>query len=391
MAGRRVRWGRLLARLFLGGVAVLLLLAILGALDGRGLPRRSSVVDRLAPREKARLAEALHLHRALGDSVWPGWSRQDLPVVLYNERFAFLVGLADPQPGWIKVPGRKVHGGPWQIVPGDSFAGAPYYRQPLPGPGEIPEAFTVRVGERWAASVPTYEWFRISLAAEIRRGLPAPLAAVFPFRLALRLLIGGVDGYVCIIEHEAFHAWQGSQAAERLAAAERATALEVGYPESQALEHEWSREAEPLARGALARSRAECLAQAREFLARRGQRRVLGHVAPALADYERRREWLEGLAKYAELECWRRAAGTPGYRPLAELAGDGDFRGYAGFEQKWRRELAQLRWARGDTRFYETGLAQAAMLDRLAPGWKARALAGDESLEELLAEAVSRE
>ena len=42
----------------------------------------------------------------------------------------------------------------------------------------------------------------------------------------------------------------------------------------------------------------------------------------------------------------------------------------------------------GDYRFYLSGMAQARLLDRLAPGWTARALTEDVSLEELLAEAV---
>ena len=42
----------------------------------------------------------------------------------------------------------------------------------------------------------------------------------------------------------------------------------------------------------------------------------------------------------------------------------------------------------GDTRFYYSGLAQAAILDRLAPGWRTRILTEDVWLEDLLKEAV---
>jgi hypothetical protein len=42
----------------------------------------------------------------------------------------------------------------------------------------------------------------------------------------------------------------------------------------------------------------------------------------------------------------------------------------------------------GETRFYYTGMAQAFLLDRLAPGWKERLWSSQAWLEEILAEAV---
>jgi hypothetical protein len=42
----------------------------------------------------------------------------------------------------------------------------------------------------------------------------------------------------------------------------------------------------------------------------------------------------------------------------------------------------------GDGRFYYSGMAQAVLLDRLMPGWKARAMQDSVFLEALLAEAV---
>jgi hypothetical protein len=389
MVWRRVRWGKMLAWGGFGAVLVLLALALLAALDNRHLPRHSGVVDRLGELEKARVAEALHLHQALGDSIWPGWAGEDLPVVLYNERFAFLIGLPDPPAGWIKVPGHRVRGGPWEQVPGDSFAGVPYYRQVLPSSHVTPEAFTVRIGGHWAASAPTLEWFRIGLANRIRENLPSVLAAVFPFRLVLRLFIGGTDGYICMIEHEAFHAYQGRQAGEKLAAAERATAAESEYPAGQpALDQAWRAEFGLLARCVRATSREQTRALARQFLRHRQDRRAHARLPAALEDCERKREWLEGLGNYVELESWRRASRTPGYQPLAALESDRGFKRYADFGRRWSQEVAQMAWAKGDGRFYYSGFAQAVILDRLMPGWKSRALADGVWLEDLVTEAV---
>jgi hypothetical protein len=390
VARKRVRWGRVVAAVLAGIVLSLSILACWTAFDNRRLPRHSRVVDQLDQQQKALLSEALHLHRALGDSIWPGWAREDLPVVLYNERYALLTGLPDPPAGWIKVPGGRVRGGPWEPVPDDSFEGAPYYRQALPSPGENPEAFTVRIGDRWAASLPTLEWFGISLAERLRSGMPPVLAAVFPTRMVLRLLIDGSDGYLCLIQHEAFHAHQGVAAPLRIASAERAVAeVERDYPFGQAAsEQAWRRELGLLASCLRAPTREGADSLARRFLAARHDRRNRLGLAAVLVGCEREREWLEGLAKYVELESWRHAALTPGYRPFPALKSDPGFKAYAGFRRRYSREVGQIAWAKGDTRFYYSGMAQALILDRLMPGWKHRAFAQDVWLEDLVAEAV---
>jgi hypothetical protein len=43
----------------------------------------------------------------------------------------------------------------------------------------------------------------------------------------------------------------------------------------------------------------------------------------------------------------------------------------------------------GETSFYYTGAAQAALLDRLMPGWQVRLIGGQEAPEDLLRQAVA--
>ncbi|MCA9873512.1 MAG: hypothetical protein KC441_07655, partial [Anaerolineales bacterium] len=108
--------------LLMGGLLVLcVLLAGVSALLNRQLPAQSAVVEHLGEREKARLAEFYQVRQQLGDAVWPGWGTADIPVVLYNEAYAFLVGYPDPPEGWIKVPQNELRGGPWTLVADDSF------------------------------------------------------------------------------------------------------------------------------------------------------------------------------------------------------------------------------------------------------------------------------
>lgn len=386
---RKQRVMRALGILVAALILALLALAGASALNNRGLPTRSAVTGRLPAAEQARLAEALHLRATLGDDIWPGWGSARNPVVLYNEAFAFILGEADPAPGWVKVPGDQIVGGPWEVVPGDTFAGATYHRQRLPGSGVTPEAFTVRVGSRYASSFPTMERLQIAMTEQFRRDLPSVLRPIFPYRIATNLFVGGTDGYISLLLHEAFHAHQATTAPARLQAAERATRLEREYevPDA-AMRSPWKDELRLLAEAAAAESCGEAEPLARRFLAARDERRRSAGLSPDLVDYERQREWLEGLAKYVELQAWRAAATTATYRPLPAVAGDPAFHGYSNFFTKWSRELAQVRRADGDVRFYYSGLAQATMLDRLAPGWKTRGLSEAVWLESLLAEAL---
>jgi len=389
---RSKRWALALGLLLLGPIALLLILAGLFALSNRGLPSRSLMVDRLAEREKARLAEARHLRKGLGPLIWPGWDQVDIPVVLYDERYAFLTGYPDPPPGWVKVGTSETRGGPWELVPGDEVEGVAYYRQALTSSAANPEAFTVRVGSRWAASIPTLEWFQIGLARRMREELPAFLGPFFPYRIATGLFIGGSDGYISLQLHEAFHAYQGTLAPDRLVSAQRVTAVEDDYRKRSADQRQaWQEELRLLAAGASATSRDEVRSLATQFLTHRRERRSRHRLSDRLIDYERQREWLEGLAKYAELEAWRRASKTADYQPLPALADDPEFARYAGFDRKWSRELSEMRRSAGreDIRFYYSGMAQAVALDRLMPAWKTRAFADSSWLETLLAEAVA--
>ena len=77
---------------------VLLLVAVIGlsALNNLILPSCSSTIERLSDLDKARVLEALHLHKTLGDTLWPGWGSTTIPLIQYNEQYAFLVN--DPAP-----------------------------------------------------------------------------------------------------------------------------------------------------------------------------------------------------------------------------------------------------------------------------------------------------
>ncbi len=359
------------------------------------LPAHSSVPDRLSDVDKARVAEYFQLRHAVGDTVWPGWAEADDAVVLYNETAAFLIGVADPAVGWLTVPGHELRGEAWMPVPNETFMGQSYYRQPLPVSGETPQAFTVQVGSTWVGSFQTREWMEIYFVEQLRSDLPPFLASVFPYRLIRPLFIGGSDMYISLIAHESFHAFQGTVAGEKLVAGETAVSTHQSqYPWHDAdLQAAWQAELELLQQALRAETDADAAKLAQQFLEQRTTRRNSAALQSELIAYEQDREWVEGLARYVELEIWRQAAKAPDYQPVPALTELPDFDAYSGFERRWTREVDQItRMAddEGDGRFYYTGMAQAVLLDRLMPGWKAFAMDEGVMLEALLETAVQR-
>jgi hypothetical protein len=378
-----------------GLLGLLVLLIAVTAVRNRNLPTRSSVVERLSDLEKARLEELFHLRATLGDEVWPGWGAVEIPVIVYNEAYAFLVGYPGEEPpaGWVKVPYDELRGGPWEIVSEDTFQGQPYYRQPLSSPDKTPENFTVLVGERWVATMQTKEYAAVAFYNGFREELPGFLRPIFPYRLMWGLLIDSTETYVGGLAHEAFHAYQGLEARSRLYAAERVAAFEDQYPwENDALEQRWQEELSLLHQAVEASSEAEARVLAAQFLAQRAARRAAEGMVTQGMEFERQREWLEGLAKYAELSIGLEAARTSSYAPVAALEDDPAFKHYNTRERFWSRQMGEIQrmeGREGEVRFYYSGMAQAVLLDRLMPGWKSRVWDEDVWLEDLLIEAVN--
>ncbi len=370
-----------------------LLLTVLIQLINARQPTRSSLVDRLSTTDKFRLAEVFQLRKTLGDQVMPGWAQVEIPVIIFNEEYLFLVGCQEPAPGWRKVPQGTPMGQVWEVVPGDDFYGQPYYRQKHPASGVTTENFTVRVGDRWVASLMSLDWMKISLVSELRKDLPALLQPMIPYPLAVSLLVPDSDTFITGVLHEAMHAYQGIRAPKRLADAEETfRRLNSQYPwEDQVFQKNWQAELDLLHEAMRVSSGEETLQLARAFLRQRAERRSAAKLTMDLIDFERQREWEEGIAKYAERYVYLLASQKESYQPLPELNQDPEFHHYQRAQQKWKQEIDQIRRMagdKGDGRFYYSGFAQVVLLDRLDPDWKDRLFEDGVWLEDLLAEAA---
>lgn len=366
----------------------------ISALSNIGLPTHSQVVEHLSELEKARLSEAIHLRNTLGDAAFSDWGEADIPLIVYNEEYAFLIGYPHPPDGWSKVPSNLQRGGPWEEVIDDNFEGQTYYRQKLPAYGVTPEAFTVKVGDRWVASLQTFEWMKISLAKQFRQDLPGFLKPIFPYRLAVGIFFNSSDQYITSLLHESFHAYQGMVAGGRLESSEKSnSSVHNRYPWSnEKLQADWQNELDLLVEAVQASSEQQMRDLAQQFLNQRAARRSANGLSQEFIRYEQQREWLEGTAKYIELEIWRQAAETPGYSPVPVLSGDPDFKDYKTFESFYNQQIQQTsRMANdeGDGRFYYSGMSQAILLDRLKPDWKENLMSENVYLEDLLQQALT--
>jgi hypothetical protein len=230
----------------------------------------------------------------------------------------------------------------------------------------------------------------IGFYQDFKSQLPSFLQGIFPYRLLYGLLMGSVDTYIEALNHEAFHAYQGQINPERLAQAERIVRMEPSYPfEDADFEASWKEEMALLLDALAAPSEAEALDLARQFWQHREARRQEFQFTREMAEYERQREWLEGLAKYSELALGRLAGSAPAYTPVTAIQQDAGFSAYARQEAFWQQQLKESVGSAlrsGETRFYYSGLVQAALLDRLSPGWQRRILTTDLALEDLLRE-----
>lgn len=394
MKRQKKRFPRIILTIVVSLVGLCLVMVIAVAMMNTLSSDQANNLDRLSKLDKIRLAEAFHLRQSLGDEMLPGFSQAEIPVVLYNENYAFLVGLSDPADGWRVVPSGKQLGSAWEIIPGDDFFGQPYYRQKLPASGETPQGFTVQVGYRWAASLGTLDYLWAWGVDDLQKQLPEWLQPIVPVRFFVRnLLLAGSDMYTTDLLHESVHAYQGIRAEQTLKAAETVYATDksaYSYADED-FQANWQAELKLLNDALKTADEDKARQLAREFLQQRNHRRESARLANSLIQMEQLKEWEEGIAKYSELMAYRLAGNQNGYQPFTETTQDPEFNSYRGGQKKWDNEIQQiLREAgvEGDGRFYYTGFAQAVLLDRFAPGWQVRLFDDGVTLEGLLAEAM---
>jgi len=365
-------------------------LLFISALYNLTLPDSSSVTEKLTESQKAYLAEYMQLQDQVMDTVWPGFAKRQIPAIVYNEEYAFLVGLENPEEGWHKMPSGEYRGGEWKRVTGDRFIGAPYYRQHLPDKNVTPENFTVKVGDRWVSTMQTREYAEVAFYNGFSSELPPVINWVFPYKLFWNLIMGNAETYITGLIHEAFHAYQGFTVYDKFEKAEFFAKLSSEYPwNQQGNRSGWRAEAGLLMRAYESESDTQAIELIREFIMKREQRREAVNLSGKYIDYERNREWLEGLAKYVELKTGLVASELTRYEPVAAVKKLSDFESYRDSRDYFENQLSEVSRAAsrsGESRFYYGGMLQAMLLDRTMPGWKSEIFKENLYMEDLLRE-----
>jgi hypothetical protein len=218
--------------------------------------------------------------------------------------------------------------------------------------------------------VPSREEFQQAIDAQLGKGVVNLDAA----------------SYVRAIVHEAFHAYAfqilngqtpsfGGDVDERTMIEQLST-----LPD---LDKQHAAEGRALVKALQATDDQVARETAAEFLQLRRARRTGDQNITA---YEQTTEWLEGLARYADVSLMQ-LAGQDTYLPLDNAIK------YPAANEVWPQFLDQLAdpatspdGFRG--RYYLLGAGQAFLLDRLLPDWKSRVLNEKIALEDLLQEAL---
>jgi hypothetical protein len=368
--------GRFKRKGFLGALLGLMTLCLVGTMvswwSNRNLPMERVTPNQIVPLDKIRLAETLHLKDRLGESLWPGFGYESIPICLHYDQVSFLVGYPGLPPA------------AWEVVSGDHFLDQPYYRKAETDP----QNYAIQIGEQWVAGMATKTRTDQFLIQVFRDLLPPVVEQVFPYRL----LIQPSETQIAAVIHESFHVYQARRAPERLEAAEAAHRVgELYWIIDEDMHEDWKAEVNLLIRASEAETDVEARELAAQFLDARQNRRRDAALEQNLVDFERWLEWEEGLAKYAEIKILQFAFESSTYQPIPEIAADPEFKSYQGFKNRWSQEMIQLRLQaaqEGASRFYQTGLALASLLDRLSDGWQEKVWEQDVFLEDLLQAAV---
>lgn len=380
---QKTRRRRRVRGVVLGGVLGLVALclgalAVFAAINAR-LPQALDEPQRFTAEQAALVEEAAHLKRSLGDQVWPGFGQARIPLLSWNDVYAFVCLHPQPPAGWelleqVQVGGQPCYRAPW--ADGQNFA--------------------VRIGDQWAGSLVSRAWGLITLRQQLAELLPAPVRPVAPVFLLTNAMLRPYR-YVGGQLHESFHAYQAIAMPQRFADAELAYPAGARYWALDAqMRPAWEAEIDALYAAVAAGEQAQARDLARQFLALRGDRRAQSLASQDLVLYEQRLEWLEGMAKYVELHMLRAAnaaAAAGSYQPAAVLE-NSSLVDYSAAERFFGQELSQMKrqaGTEGDTRFYYTGLAQAVLLDRWRAGWQARVGEPGVWIEDLLREALAEE
>jgi hypothetical protein len=369
MPGLYLKWGLNRNAVIFTGIGAALLLPFLL------LPSP----DELSKNDIARIAEFQHLRQMLGDTVWPGFGKAQIPFAMVKGKREYLFDHPSPSKGNTQI------------------------RTPL-----YPGAITYKKGH----TLP-----RLIMSAISVEGIPT---AIMPDKTTfdqvvslmesssngsmLEAAMSGGSGtddavYELVAVHESFHVFQQKQNFSRIqnmfdlppgSLDEKLFATRLSEAESSnEIRNMLKDESRYLAQALSAKSLILCRDQAHLFLKIRDARRQataekeMGLTVASIAARENAMEWGEGMTNYVQGRILELAS-VKTYRPLNLMA---DVSGFHGYKQiSFSKELSLDRSGEmgSRARSYIVGAGICSLLDRLGAEWKSPAMKELMPLTELL-------
>jgi hypothetical protein len=340
--------------------------------------------DDLSSRDVARIAEFQHLRQTVGETIWPGFGKGQIPLALVKGKMEYLFDHPSPPSGYkpVRIP---------------SYPGAVFRRKGHTLPRLAMTA--IPVGGVLAALMPDKATFdQVASVLELNSDSSVLEAA----------MSGGVDTvdtavYEVVAIHEGFHAFQIKRDIARLQRmsdlppgsldeklfAARLKEAEATTEITKLLRVESRHLALALAAGSpgVRRDEAQLFLEARDARRQATAAKAEGLTIASVAVHENAIEWCEGMATYVEGQTCRLAAGNS-YKPLDLMAGLSDFHGYASLAKSKDWSLDRSADMASHARSYVVGAGICLLLDRLGAEWKKPAIEELLPLDELLRRAL---
>lgn len=195
----------------------------------------------------------------------------------------------------------------------------------------------------------------------------------------------GLEDAVALIFHEAFHVFERDDGRRGARWRAENSMLISEYPETSARNNAlFNIESQTLHSAMRAVDKAAAKRKAQEFIAVRKMRQ--GELDARFVEFEKGLESNEGLAEYAGVKAVLVAIEAAGQKRAAIAFKNIDKGSYIADRFERLRRITRV-GRNSRLRFYDTGAAQALLLDRLTPGWKKRVQATAAAVQDLVEEA----
>jgi hypothetical protein len=339
--------------------------------------------DELSKSDIARIAECRHLRQTLGNTVWQGFGKAQIPLAMAKGKREYHFDHPKPPNGCRSV---RNPGYPGTIV----------YRKGHTLPRLVMTA--IPVGGIPTALIPDKATFDQIIALMESASDGSMLEAA---------MSGGSGTDTAVYElvaiHESFHAFQYKQGIKCIqdkfelppgSLEEKLFAARLRDAEAtNEIRNMLKIEGRHLARSLSADSRSQCRDEALLFLKARDARRqaasekAVGLTVASIAANENGIEWIEGITNYVQRRTLELASGN-NYRPLDLMAGVSGFRGYKRLQLSKMWSLDHSDKMSYQARSYVVGAGICFLLDRLGAEWKKPAMEDLKPLTELLRQAL---